>query len=89
VVVETAALNEEELGEHQGERTVFPKQIRAWGSACEQVDDWQEERVRRARAVEEQQRKRIRSLERELKYKENAVGDTAALLVLSKKAVEI
>ena len=84
-VVETAALNEAELSAWCRERGVYPEQIRQWRRACEEANDWdraQNERLRQARKADQQ---RLKALERELKKKEKALAETAALLVLSKK----
>ncbi len=84
VVIETAALNEAELGEYCRKRGLYPEQIRRWRQACEQANQGagrpaQSETTRAAR-------QRIRELERELQRKEQALAETAALLVLRKKA---
>jgi len=39
-VLETAALNEADLAEYCRKRGLFPAQIAAWRSACEQANDW-------------------------------------------------
>jgi hypothetical protein len=39
-VVETAALNETELAEYCRSCGLYPEQVRAWRSACEQANDW-------------------------------------------------
>lgn len=88
-VVETAALNEAELGEYCRRRGLYPEQIRTWRAACEQANAWEDSRVRQARGEEAEQRRRIRELERELRHKEKALAETAALLVLRKKAAAI
>ena len=88
-VVETAALNAAELGEYCRQRGLYPQQVQAWRAACEQANDWERARVSRGRAREAEQRRRIRTLERELRQKEKALAETAALLVLSKKVAAI
>jgi len=88
-VVETAALNEAELSAWCREKGLYPEQIRQWRQACEQANDWdrsQNERLRQARKTDQQ---RLKALERELRQKEKALAETAALLVLSKKAEAI
>lgn len=85
-VVETAALNEIHLSTYCRERGLYPEQIRQWRVACEQANDWdrtQSLRVKEARRADE---RRIQALERELREKEKALAETAALLVLRKKA---
>jgi transposase-like protein len=88
-VVESAALNAAQLGEYCRSRGLYPQQIQAWRAACEQANDWEQERARQARGEEAAQRRRIRALERELRHKEKALAEAAALLVLSKKAAAI
>ena len=88
-VMESAALNEAELSTYCRERGLYPEQIRRWRSACEQANDWdrtQNDRLREARKADQ---KRLKALERELRLKEKALAETAALLVLSKKAEAI
>ena len=87
--METAALNAAELGEYCRQRGLYPQQAQAWRSACEQANDCERARVSRGRAQEAEQRRRIRTLERELRQKEKALAEAAALLVLSKKAAAI
>ena len=88
-VVETASLNEAELSVYCRERGLYPEQIRQWQEACEQANDWdrnQNKRLKKARKADE---KRIKDLERELGRKDKALAETAALLVLRKKAQAI
>jgi transposase-like protein len=88
-VVESAALNEAQLSAYCRERGLYPEQICQWREACERANDWdrtQSQRLREARRADEQ---RIKELERELRHKEKALAETAALLVLRKKAQAI
>lgn len=88
-VVETASLNEAELSVYCRERGLYPEQIRQWREACEQANDWdrnQNKRLKKARKADE---KRIKDLEWELGRKDKALAETAALLVLRKKAQAI
>ena len=88
-VVQTAALNEAQLSAYCREKGLYPQQIRQWREACEQANDWdraQTQALRETRRVDE---KRIKELERELRQKEKALAETAALLVLRKKAQAI
>jgi len=88
-VVETAALNEAELSAWCRERGLYPEQVRSWRRACEQANDWDRQQAERLRAERKADRERLKALERELKKKEKALAETAALLVLSKKAEAI
>jgi transposase-like protein len=88
-VVETASLSEVELGEYCRRRGLYPEQIRAWRLACEQAHDGDRGQQRRLKASQQTDQKRLCELERELQRKEKAPAETAALLVLRKKAEAI
>lgn len=83
IVVETATLSEAELSQYCRERGLFPEQIKAWkhdfinGVTAEQS---------KGSTELHKERKRVKELERELRRKEKALAETAALLVLRKKA---
>ena len=85
-VVETAALNEAQLSVYCRERGLYPEQIQQWREACEQANDWDRTQNRRLKETRKEDEKRIKELERELREKEKALAETAALLVLRKKA---
>ena len=40
-VLETAALNEADLAAYCRQRGLYPEQIQAWRTACEQANDWE------------------------------------------------
>ena len=88
-VLETAALNEVDLAEYCRKRGLYPAQITAWRSACEQANDWDRASTARLGQATKEERKRIKGLERELARKDRALAETAALLVLRKKASAI
>lgn len=90
VVLETAPLSEAELSEYCRRKGIQPEQIRQWRAACEQANAPERVRLSLAQRREEQAaKKQIRDLERELKRKDAALAETAALLVLRKKAEAI
>ncbi|MCO1336760.1 hypothetical protein MO867_20750 [Microbulbifer sp. OS29] len=82
MVIKTAALNEEELAEY----------CRRKGLCAEQVQRWREAAVAgasspdRLSVEERRERKKSRALEKDLKRKEKALAEAAALLLLQKKA---
>ena len=88
-VLETAALNEVDLGEYCRQRGLYPEQISTWKTACEQANDWDRSSAARVSKASKQEQKRIKSLERDLARKDRALAETAALLVLRKKAAAI
>lgn len=84
-VLETAALNEEELAEYCRKRGLYPEQIREWREACEAANDWDRNQNKLLKDARKDDQKQLKKLEAELKRKEKALAETAALLVLSKK----
>ncbi len=90
VVLETAPLSEAELSEYCRMKGIQPEQIRQWREACEQANAVAPaKRSLAQRREDEAAQKRVRELERELKRKNAALAETAALLVLQKKAAAI
>jgi len=88
-VLETAALYEADLAEYCRQRGLFAEQIRTWRLACEQANDWDRSSTARMSQATREEKKRIKVLERELARKDRALAETAALLVLRKKAAAI
>lgn len=85
VVLETSRLNEAELSEYCRKKGLMPEQVVRWRRACEEANAGVESQEREAAANRREDKKRVKDLERELKRKEKALAETAALLVLSKK----
>ena len=88
-VLETAALNEADLAEYCRKRGLYPAQISTWRVACEQANDWDRASTARLGQATNAEKKRVKDLERELACKDRALAETAALLVLRKKAAAI
>ena len=89
VVIETAALNEEELAEYCRQKGLYVEQIVRWREAAAAGAETQRPLSRAERHELQQERKKGRKLAKELRRKEKALAETAALLVLQKKAREI
>lgn len=85
VVVETASMNANELSQYCREKGLYPEQVTNWreaslnGVSIEAIDSKSHKNELKRRDT------KIRNLEKELKYKEKALAETAALLVLQKK----
>lgn len=85
VVLESASLNEAELAEYCRGKGLFIEQVRAWRVACEQANAEREvQTADHARSLKAE-RQRIKELEQELRRKEKALAEAAALLLLAKK----
>jgi len=88
-VVETAALNEAKLSRYCRGRGLYPEQIRQWRRACEEANDWDRTQNQELKKNRQSDSKQIKKLKRELRHKEKALAETAAILVLRKKAQAI
>ena len=86
MVPETATLNEAELAEYCRKKGLYAEQIQAWKRACMDANATAAEQQRQNREQSRSDKKRIKKLEGELRKKEKALAETAALLVLRKKA---
>lgn len=85
VVVETASMNEAELSEYCRRKGLYPEQIASWRRACLHANEAMDQLSRTAGRKRLADRKKFKRLERELRRKEKALAETAALLVLKKK----
>lgn len=85
VVIETASFSESELSQYCREKGLYKEQVKQWKSNCltgfEVSKQQQKESVKKAKADQ----RKIKSLKKELRHKEKALAETAALLVLRKK----
>lgn len=84
-VLETATLSEIELSEYCREKGLYPEQIKAWKQSCISGNQTQAQQRKKLTQEQKADRKRIKALEKELKRKDAALAETAALLVLRKK----
>jgi transposase len=87
IVIETASLNEVELSKYCRRKGLYAEQISAWRDTCAQANTSAPPKVDRAKLSK--QAKQIKQLETELRRKDKALAETAALLVLQKKVREI
>jgi transposase len=85
VVIETAALNEQELSAYCREKGLYVEQVRRWRAAAETGADVERPLTAAERREWQQERKKSRKLEKELNRKDKALAEAAALLVLQKK----
>jgi hypothetical protein len=89
VVLETAALNEAELSAYCREKGIYPSDVKEWQEVCAMANTSDKAQRKAIRDARQADAKRIRELERELRRKDKALAETAALLVLRKKAVAL
>ena len=89
VVTETASLNEAELSEYCRKKGLYPEQVKSWRSQAEQAMAGTMVSGKEHREALKAERQQRENLERELRRKEKALAETAALLTLRKKAAAI
>ena len=86
VVLETANLSEIEFSEYCRKKGIYPEQVKEWRETC--INANADDRDKNSKASKElrAERREKEKLEKELRRKEKALAETAALLVLRKKA---
>jgi hypothetical protein len=89
VVIETAAFNEAELAEYCRKKGLYPEQVKSWRELGEQAMASGVVSAKEWREALTAEKKRNKALERELRRKEKALAETAALLTLRKKAAAV
>ena len=89
IVVETAPLSEAELAEYCRKKGLYVEQVQAWRDACIQANGGVAQEAARAQKALRLKDREIKKLIKELTRKESALAETAALLVLRKKAYAI
>jgi transposase-like protein len=85
VVVETAALSESELGEYCRKKGLYPEQLKQWKQQCLEGFQSNEQQAKALKQQTKKDKAEIRVLKKDLRFKEKALAETAALLVLRKK----
>lgn len=89
IVVETLNLNEAELSEYCRKKGLFPEQVKEWQENCIQANGDIAGQVAEMMQQDKLMQKELRQVRKELQRKESALAETAALLVLRKKAEAI
>jgi len=89
VLIETASMNEQELSEYCRRKGLYVEQLLRWKEAAIAGNDSNACMTKAERQDLQKERKKSRPLEKELNRKEKALAETAALLVLKKKAQAI
>lgn len=84
-VIAASSLNEESLNAYCREHGFYPEELKFWRQSCIQANAVTQGQQKLAKSDSKEDKKRIKALEKELKRKEKALAETAALLVLRKK----
>jgi len=82
VLLETAGLNEQELGAYCRDKGLYPNEVKAWKTSS--LQGLSGEGLVDTKSLKQSQQQ-VRALEKELRRKEKALAESAALLVLQKK----
>jgi transposase len=86
-IMEIDQLPEEQVGAYLREKGLYDAQIKQWRQAVREALD--EGALRKKRSKKAKENNKLRQLEKELRRKDRALAETAALLVLKKKAKAI
>ncbi|KLE15568.1 transposase [Clostridium sp. C8] len=87
IVMETYLLSEAELARYCREKGLFVEDVKKWHNAClnSTSGNAESDDVKELKLKQQEDAKRIKALEKDLQFKEKALAETAALLVLRKK----
>ncbi len=86
IVVETVSMTETELAEYARKKGLYVEQIKAWKDACLNANGGVAQEAQRLTKELKAAERANKQLQKELDRKEKALAETAALLVLRKKA---
>lgn len=86
VVMETFAMNELEIAEYCRKKGLYREQIEAWKEVCLQANGQVFDQAKQLNTQLKEEQKRTKDLEKDLRNKEKALAEAAALLLLRKKA---
>jgi transposase len=89
IVMETYTMNQAELAEYCRKKGLYKEQIEAWRDTCLNANGQESNQTKQLNRVLKEEKKRAKSLEKDLRKKEKALAEAAALLLLRKKAQAI
>ncbi len=89
VVMETYAMNSAELAEYCRKKGLYKEQIEAWRVSCLNANGRESSQSKQLNQELKDEKKRAKTLEKDLRKKEKALAEAAALLLLRKKAQAI
>jgi len=86
VVLETYAMNQAALAEYCRKKGLYKEQIDAWRSVCLSANTGEINQTKKLSQELKEEKKRTSVIEKDLRKKEKALAEAAALLLLRKKA---
>ncbi|HHW70525.1 MAG TPA: transposase [Clostridiales bacterium] len=84
--METATHTETELAEYCRKNGIYISELKEWITQCINANKSITENPKELKEVLKVEKEKNKELEKELRFKEKALAETAALLVLRKKA---
>lgn len=89
VVTETMNMNEAELSEYCRENGLYAEQVKTWQTNCMNANGNVTGQIAEIMQQDKATQQELKQLKKELRRKDSALAETAALLVLRKKAEAI
>ena len=89
VVIETAALNNQDLSEYCRRKGLYAEQVARWREAAIVGNESRPGQNKADQRALQNERNKTRNLEKDLRRKEKALAEAAALLILQKKSLSI
>ena len=89
IVVETATLSEIEVAEYCRKKGLYPEQVKSWQDNCMQANGGVAQELALSQKREKEKERELKLVRKELQRKDSALAETAAILVLRKKAEAI
>ncbi len=89
IVIETATLTQEELAAYCRRKGLYLEDLNTWREQCIRANMTNSKDPLKLEEELQKEKRRTKKLEKELRIKEKALAETAALLVLLKKAQAI
>ncbi|MFA5634617.1 MAG: transposase [Anaerovoracaceae bacterium] len=89
IVLETSTLTEEELAAYCRRKGLLVEDVKAWREQCLRANATKSKDPQKLEQDLKDEKEKTKNLEKELSRKEKALAETAALLVLRKKAQAI
>ena len=84
-VLDTAMMDQKALSAYCRQQGIYPEQLATWKAQCMTANSLDPVSIKEQNRKEKSYQKQVRQLEKELRRKEKALAEAAALLVLQKK----
>lgn len=89
IIMETYAMSQADLAEYCRKKGLYKEQIEAWRDSCLNANGRESNQSKQLNQELKEEKKRAKTLEKDLRKKEKALAEAAALLLLRKKAQAI